>query len=135
MTAPTPIEVVRQALEANACEHPRRTGYRTLAANGTSMIAAYCVQCRSKVTDWIPHEWLRRRGVEPSDVPLLYDYSGTGECARCGSTDGTEVHHFAPKHLFDDYDQWPTADLCRSCHDEWHRKTRTGSYYHEKAAS
>ncbi|WP_425518228.1 HNH endonuclease [Nitratireductor kimnyeongensis] len=42
-------------------------------------------------------------------------------CERCGSTEGTEVHHWAPWHLFDDADEWPTSNLCKSCHTRWHR--------------
>lgn len=41
-------------------------------------------------------------------------------CVVCGAIE-TELHHFAPRHLFgDECESWPAADLCRSCHKRWH---------------
>lgn len=43
-------------------------------------------------------------------------------CEVCGSVDHLEVHHWAPRCLFDtDADLWPTALLCRACHLRWHK--------------
>jgi RecJ-like exonuclease len=42
-------------------------------------------------------------------------------CERCGSYQHIEHHHWAPRHLFDDADAWPTSNLCRECHVEWHQ--------------
>lgn len=42
-------------------------------------------------------------------------------CERCGGSDGVEQHHWAPKALFSDSYQWPTADLCVKCHARWHQ--------------
>ena len=43
-------------------------------------------------------------------------------CEVCGSVGDTELHHWAPYHLFGiDADKWPTAHLCRSCHVQWHK--------------
>jgi hypothetical protein len=33
---------------------------------------------------------------------------------------GTELHHFAPKKVFGDYDNWPTGYLCKYHHKLWH---------------
>lgn len=49
-------------------------------------------------------------------------------CERCGSREGCELHHYAPWSLFDDAEAWATGYLCRPCHEEWHRRTRTGSF-------
>lgn len=43
-------------------------------------------------------------------------------CEVCGSTGQTELHHWAPFHLFgDEADKWPTSLLCRPCHVRWHQ--------------
>jgi hypothetical protein len=50
------------------------------------------------------------------------DYSENNpECARCGAR-GTQLHHWAPKELFGDAEQWPQSYLCRIHHQEWHDK-------------
>lgn len=68
-----------------------------------------CTKSRSIGADKVGAKW-----------PVMRDYSNEAECARCGSTEGTERHHWAPRHLFDDADRWPMSDLCRSCHMRWH---------------
>lgn len=46
-----------------------------------------------------------------------------GHCQRCKTYTHLEKHHWAPYKLFgDDADSWPTAMLCRRCHEEWHQK-------------
>lgn len=55
-----------------------------------------------------------------AELPLFDDNTDATPCERCGATDGVELHHWAPRHLFDDADAWPTGSLCRSCHREWH---------------
>ena len=54
--------------------------------------------------------------------PILRNFAeGAPDCDRCGSSDGTELHHWAPSHLFEDSWQWPTSYLCRQCHTLWHQ--------------
>jgi hypothetical protein len=44
-------------------------------------------------------------------------------CARCGARDvPLEKHHWAPRAVFEDADNWPISYLCLACHDDWHRK-------------
>src|SRR5690242_11431638 len=44
-------------------------------------------------------------------------------CARCGCRDKPlQKHHWAPRAVFEDADDWPLSLLCRPCHDLWHRK-------------
>ena len=62
-------------------------------------------------------------------LPVFRDHRDPTPCAHCGASGGVELHHWAPWHLFDDADSWPTSHLCRACHDMWHRVTRTGSYH------
>lgn len=44
-------------------------------------------------------------------------------CYVCGACAPLERHHLAPRHLFGDAcERWPTVDVCRPCHEEWHRR-------------
>jgi hypothetical protein len=45
-------------------------------------------------------------------------------CARCGSTAGAQLHHWAPRAIFDDADLWPMSYLCPPCHRIWHTAMR-----------
>lgn len=85
-----------------------------IRSNGVRIASKRCLACGYENAT---------RGAKPSDVdlPLWEDGTSDAPCERCGSTDGVEVHHWAPRHLFDDADQWPMSDLCRPCHALWHR--------------
>lgn len=48
------------------------------------------------------------------------NYLSDEPCARCGAF-GTEEHHWAPKELFEDAEQWPKDYLCKTCHEHWHK--------------
>ena len=50
---------------------------------------------------------------------LWQDRSGEVQCVVCGSN-GAQLHHWAPRHLFQDADQWPMSPLCVPCHTRWH---------------
>lgn len=48
------------------------------------------------------------------------DYSlNNPPCKRCGER-GTQLHHWAPKELFEDAEDWPQDYLCKKHHQEWH---------------
>lgn len=86
-----------------------------IQTSGTRIAVLRCLVCGSSMCQ-IGADKL---GIDP---PLWADGTQYAEpCARCGSTNGTEVHHWAPRHLFDDADAWPTSPLCPTCHREWHR--------------
>lgn len=89
---------------------------KVICANGAIQYKAYCLACGGKGTD-IPHEMVA--DLDASRITLLTRHDVV-PCERCGSADGAEVHHWAPSHLFDDPDDWPTSYLCRKCHREWH---------------
>lgn len=103
----------------------------TVSQRGVRMITATCKVCR-RGTAYIKHDVIRSRfGTDPGQVPVDRDNrcghcSGAGcaeccnRCARCREYKPTDRHHFAPNALFDDSDLWPTADLCRECHQYWH---------------
>lgn len=53
-------------------------------------------------------------------LPIARDYSLESEhCIVCGKQ-GAEYHHWAPRHLFEDAEQWPGDYLCPEHHKEWH---------------
>lgn len=55
-------------------------------------------------------------------LPILFDYThDKPACEVCGSQTGTQLHHFAPRHIFGaEAERWPKAYLCQTCHDHWH---------------
>lgn len=85
--------------------------------NGNRIATLRCIVCArelrtigaAKITD------------QHDRLPLWEDKTSNEPCARCESTNGVEWHHWAPRHLFDDYHRWPLSPLCRKCHEEWHR--------------
>lgn len=50
--------------------------------------------------------------IPPSEIVL---------CSHCGA-EGAEWHHFGPKEIFEDSEDWPQAPLCLPCHNLWHKK-------------
>lgn len=105
------------------CPHTRTVVGVIYASNGARQVKEMCVVCRRR-TAALPHG-----DIDLDSLPVLADNRKATACAHCGSPDDIELHHFAPKHLFDDADRWPTAYLCRPCHQEWHRVTSTGVHW------
>ena len=100
---------------------------KNIAANGAEMIWDQCRSCGKNAASsglWIPRA---EAGEAGGDLPIVTDYSANGEpCAVCGSR-ATELHHWAPRHLFgDDCWHWPTAPLCKRHHREWHDRVTPG---------
>jgi hypothetical protein len=52
----------------------------------------------------------------------VFDRISLRPCEHCGRVDGVELHHWAPRGQFEDFDTWPTGWLCRACHRRWHEK-------------
>lgn len=103
--------------------------FRQINSNGAHVAVERCRLCGRNPNKGKP--FLSKKDIPNFDeLPLLVDYSKQSEpCVVCGSKDGSEYHHFAPRHLFDNADEWPTGWLCMKHHNEWHKKTRTGSFY------
>lgn len=56
------------------------------------------------------------------NIPFTEDYRANNPpCAVCGKR-GTELHHWAPQHLFEDANNWPQSYLCREHHLLWHSR-------------
>jgi hypothetical protein len=84
--------------------------------NGVLQYKMYCWECGSKGPN-IRHSLLS--GIDENSIPLFESYN-IFPCERCGDLFGSEEHHWAPRHLFEDADLWPTSWLCRECHALWH---------------
>ncbi len=97
---------------------------RDIATNGAINIYWLCTNCLKPFypgKQFIKHEKVIDFGIDIDELLVIEDYSANGEpCAVCGKRQ-TEIHHFAPKHLFgDDADKWPVAPLCKYHHTMWH---------------
>lgn len=100
--------------------------------NGTAEFRVRCTGCgaeSSGIGNTIANR-LMARGVtvtwtrtEPSDH--------TCSVLGCQRTD-VEWHHFAPRNVFHDADNWPYMPLCVSHHRQWHR-TMDGYRWNAKA--
>lgn len=95
------------------------TGYLR-QANGHDKAQRQCLHC-----GW--REDLRRNDTTPVlDVCLRDNTTGrhaSPPCERCGAS-GTELHHWAPRAVFNDADEWPTSWLCTTHHAQWHAAMR-----------
>jgi hypothetical protein len=102
--------------------------YKQINASGAVVVVERCPQCKSNPNKGVP--FLNKSLYNVDTLPLFQDLTVNAEpCYIRGcSNKGTQLHHFAPKHLFDNYNDWPTAWLCQPHHDEWHKKTKTGSW-------
>jgi 5-methylcytosine-specific restriction endonuclease McrA len=73
----------------------------------------------------LPHKQIKKMGLPPEFWVrgLFKDKHKDFQCVVCGNY-GAELHHFAPQSLArnfgDNWPKWPTAYLCRPCHDLWH---------------
>lgn len=98
------------------------------AADGSTQVFFWCVSC-SRVADplhpFISKDYLKLNlKVSIDSLPTIERYPNNAKpkCVVCGKP-GAQLHHFAPKHLFNnDADRWPTGYLCQEHHDEWHNK-------------
>lgn len=86
--------------------------------NGITHYKAFCLECGGKGS---PLSASEVAGLDDDSIPVISDHTIL-PCERCGSTKGSEVHHWAPRHLFSNAHDWPTSYLCRPCHVEWHAK-------------
>ena len=97
---------------------------RTLKINGTITHKIKCVGCGdTKAIKQHDANLLQKRGYQ-----IAFTILPTGledsicQVKGCGRTD-IELHHFAPRSLFPDADNWPCLPLCVRCHKRWHDVT------------
>lgn len=104
-------------MDVCACGELTHFVQRLIARNGSVQLRGRCARC-----DAVHPRALSQDDWHPSEFPLIEDRTiSSVPCERCGERGGTEEHHWAPEHLFDDFDEWPTSFLCRPCHTYWHR--------------
>lgn len=129
-----------------ACPTCGQTGsvhlMRTVQVNGKSLVYWHCEACDKFASQPLPHDRVRQyleflryrlpdRGDLPTDIDGIrtrYDYRESEPCFVCGSTAGTEYHHFLPATFRRDprvapnWSQWDLCGvrLCRPCHELWH---------------
>lgn len=102
------------------CTHPWRPELIILrASNGYERPMLRCRRCYATLS------YPKRTAVDLSAADGRIVNEAPGACARCGRADGAERHHWAPVHLFNDADDWPTSLLCPGCHRLWHVITGT----------
>ena len=89
-----------------------------VAANGHRQYRPCCMICAHVPVYNIPHDQLTE--AEKAAAVFLHG-AQPQQCKRCRTWGPVEIHHWAPHALFADHMAWPTAPLCRRCHDEWHR--------------
>ncbi|MDA0312358.1 MAG: hypothetical protein O2992_09615 [Gemmatimonadetes bacterium] len=115
------------------CGHPRDwQGYgKLIAASGATHVVEWCSACHTRTTTgFIPRAKLEKRGIDIDSLELVKDNrTGDHPCERCGCAE-TESHHWAPRYLFDDAEDWPMGYLCRDCHRVWHDIVTPGMSQH-----
>ena len=111
-------------MKCSYCDSEIET-YLFIFRNGTKAITKRCTLCH-KVPDK-KHPFLPVENYPNwQKLPIWKDNNRKWEieCALVGCHEkGTELHHFAPKHLFENADDWPQEFLCKKHHEEWHKIT------------
>ena len=105
------------------CDHLAISGY-IIQSDGRCAPRAYCGWCGEKRPDpprgsWIYEYCFKDNRQDRPPQP----------CERCGSGNGTQLHHWAPRAIFDDPDDWPTGWLCPECHTFWHNSMYAAKGY------
>jgi hypothetical protein len=111
------LEVLRERQACRADGHPNKLLGLAIQSNGIAQVVWWCPDCQRRAqTAAIKYDGDRR------SLPVVDDNTSTTACEMCTSTEGVELHHYWPRHLFNDK-AWAgtTAYLCRACHLEWHR--------------
>lgn len=113
------------------CSHDRGSELLALVArNGAMHVYTGCRECHANLENGRLHP---AENIDITLLPVGLDQRlDNPPCQVCGSF-GTEVHHWAPSAVFGrEAALWPTGQLCRDCHAEWHR--RMEEHYSAKPA-
>jgi hypothetical protein len=103
--------------------------YRMIISSGVTVIVERCPICGRNPNKGRP--FISKSEVKDFHLlPLLEDMTPDAPaCEYIGCQNkGSEYHHYAPRHLFEDADNWGTGYLCKYHHALWHKVTATGSY-------
>lgn len=108
------------------CNHTETVFVGVILKNGSVHIQKKCLLCKERFG----------RYYSNSDFVLelleVIDLRDETACERCGSLSGVEIHHWAPRHLFNDSMNWPKSKLCTNCHTLWHNTVTPNMYLVKK---
>lgn len=129
MSEPTPVGAILGFLDV--CDHAGAELSRNEANGGIGM---FCHACRSWVTKQVGYDrpWLGKehpalRGVDLEALPAIGARIYRKCQGPCGQLAHCELHHLAPRaYVGAECNDWPTAWLCRPCHDRWHAAVTPG---------
>lgn len=114
-------EQIAKEEQKTACKHDQGTELLALVArNGAMHVYSGCRNCHANLEGGRFHP---AENIDITVLPVGTDLRlDNPPCQVCGSF-GTEMHHWAPSAIFGaEAVLWPTAQLCRDCHKEWHRR-------------
>jgi hypothetical protein len=84
-----------------------------------------CCVCRRTLGD-LPKKLLSDDEQRALRVARVREPDEPEQCERCGEWTRCEIHHWAPRELFEDSEEWPKALLCSECHRRWHQVMNRG---------
>lgn len=115
------LEIIKER-DCQKCREKRHAKLvRNIAANGTSQVYWWCFAHKGAAGQFITHDKIKAAGIDINDLPIIENYSEREQCAVCGSFE-TELHHWAPHHLFGDQaEDYPKSYLCQHHHLLWHQ--------------
>lgn len=90
--------------------------------SGAYQVIDMCMDCLTNSRGSAIYVSHKQAGLPLEEIPLWVDYTKQNPpCYVCGSQEGTELHHFAPRHIFpDEAELWPKEYLCAVHHRQWH---------------
>jgi hypothetical protein len=97
-------------------------------ASGGRVARPWCERCNCNPPTWLMKKFAPLAEFSAEAITNMREWDEVvpgakdehRECAHCGKVGRVECHHWAPKHLFADADQWPQSYLCGPCHQLWH---------------
>lgn len=126
---PEQMAILAQQAAPETCDHAGAVLYRVRGVNGAlRCFTMWCDGCKSHAAKahgfpgiWIGKADPKLAHIDPESVPWLLQEQYWRQCeGPCGALALCECHHLAPHKFFTDADEWPTAWLCKACHDRWH---------------
>lgn len=107
------------------CAHVASIHGYMIKSDGVKSGRRWCVACGATTPT---RKW---EGCGPVLFYDLRDGVTIPACERCESTEGTQLHHWAPRAIFGaiEAERWPTAYLCPACHSVWHAQMRLAAGY------
>jgi hypothetical protein len=119
------LPIVKDNRTNRACFTHRWEPCRRIKGDGRTELVMGCMNCMHVSTLPIPGDITDPPDTWPVVTDNRFDASGyivVPPCAHCGTHDGVQEHHWAPRELFPDADRWGTVPLCPPCHTLWHRR-------------